>query len=91
MGIAVSLITSFRESHIQYVLKRSNAGAFMLPISPKTQRIDAIFPGDLFTWTLLVENAGQVQAAVGIVTALVWLVDLQVLASGVRRQRRMRY
>lgn len=63
----------------------------MVPISPKTQRSDAISPEDLFIWMWLwlVENAGLVQAAVGIVTALVWFVYLQVLVSGVRRQRRI--
>ncbi|WP_139206544.1 hypothetical protein [Paracoccus homiensis] len=88
MKVAVSLVNSFREPHIQYVLRRSIAGAFMVPISPKTQRSDAISPEDLFIWMWLVENAGLVQAAVGIVTALVWFVYLQVLVSGVRRQRR---
>lgn len=39
-------------------------------------------------WNWLAENASPVQAVVGVVTALVWIVYLQILVSGLRRQRR---
>ncbi len=39
-------------------------------------------------WDWLVENASPLQAIVGIVTAVVWIIYLQILVSGLRRQRR---
>ncbi|MEB8386755.1 hypothetical protein OO012_05895 [Rhodobacteraceae bacterium KMM 6894] len=39
-------------------------------------------------WNWLAENAASVQATVGGITALVWIVYLQILVSGLRRQRR---
>ncbi|AUM74716.1 hypothetical protein [Paracoccus jeotgali] len=39
-------------------------------------------------WAWLAENSASVQAATGIVTALVWIVYLQILVSGFRRERR---
>jgi len=39
-------------------------------------------------WNWLAENASPIQAAVGAITALVWIVYLQILVSGLRRQRR---
>ena len=39
-------------------------------------------------WDWLAQNSGLVQAAAGIVTAIVWVVYLQILVSGFRRQRR---
>lgn len=39
-------------------------------------------------WNWLAENASPIQAAVGAITALVWVVYLQILVSGLRRQGR---
>ncbi|WP_333683765.1 hypothetical protein [Pontibaca methylaminivorans] len=39
-------------------------------------------------WGWLADNSTAVQAVTGIVTALVWVVYLQILVSGFRRQRR---
>lgn len=39
-------------------------------------------------WDWLSENAGIIQVAVAAITALVWLVYLHILVSGLRRQRR---
>lgn len=39
-------------------------------------------------WNWLSENASSIQATVGAITALVWIVYLQILVSGLRRQRR---
>lgn len=39
-------------------------------------------------WNWLAENTSPMQAIVGIVTALVWIFYLQILVSGLRRQRR---
>ncbi|PVH28020.1 hypothetical protein [Pararhodobacter oceanensis] len=39
-------------------------------------------------WDWLADNASLVQAAVGAITAFVWLFYLQILVSGLRRQRR---
>lgn len=39
-------------------------------------------------WKWLAENSSSVQAAVGAITALVWIFYLQILVSGLHRQRR---
>lgn len=39
-------------------------------------------------WNWLAENASPIQAAGGAIAALVWIVYLQILVSGLRRQRR---
>jgi hypothetical protein len=39
-------------------------------------------------WNWLAENAASVQASVGAITAVVWVVYLHILVSGLHRQRR---
>ncbi len=39
-------------------------------------------------WTWLSDNSSTIQAISGIVTAIVWIVYLQIFVSSFRRQRR---